>query len=682
MAAKKSISIRRSLLFNLLIVVVVLSGAIFITTSWGIRESVQMLSRSLINQSTGQTESELDAFVHPVVQQLRVAAQWGREGLLDVTDRRALNRLFVPLVENIPQISSVLLADAKGREYLLLHTEEGWMNRETRTARWGGRSRLTRWSAKHPEPQVSWEALNYDPHQRPWYQGAIGSRKPHSTAAGATRSTPVFWTKPYVFFTTKDLGITASLAFETADGLQQVIAFDLLLVDITRFTMGLKVSEHGQVVVLSDDQFRVIGLPRHPLFSDPTMLKASLLKTPEQLGVPVLMDTMKAYRREDIVGGEAYRVESGGSIWWVGVRTYPLAQDRRLYITVVVPESDLLGKLKQMRAWIVAIALAVLLLAVVNVIVLAGRYSRPIETLVAESRRMSKGDLEPGAPIESRVMEFQRLAQAHDHMREGLRSLLKMERDMQLASRIQRDTFPEVLPQVKGYQIAAWAQPAEQTGGDTYDVIGLRGFAGDGGMHLALKDADSAVFLLADATGHGIGPALSVTQVRAMLRMAVRMGWDLAAIVKHMNAQLCWDLTEGRFISAWFGHLDATTHRLTSFSAGQAPFFHFQTASRTCRTFAADMPPLGVMEEARIEIGEPIALAPGDLFVVTSDGLIEPANADGELFGKQRLIEVLKAHHRAAPEAILAQLLDAIERFTGNAPPDDDRTAIIIKRQR
>ena len=108
MAVKKTISIRRSLLFNLLIVVVVLSGAIFFTTTWGIRQAVELLSHSLINQTTGRTESELDGFFIPMIQQLRTAAQWGRQGQLDVTDPASLNRMFVPLIENFSQISSVL----------------------------------------------------------------------------------------------------------------------------------------------------------------------------------------------------------------------------------------------------------------------------------------------------------------------------------------------------------------------------------------------------------------------------------------------------------------------------------------------------------------------------------------------------------------------------------------------
>ena len=76
---------------------------------------------------------------------------------------------------------------------------------------------------------------------------------------------------------------------------------------------------------------------------------------------------------------------------------------------------------------------------------------------------------------------------------------------------LSRHHLPHVLPQLEGYQIAAWNMQAEQAGGDTYDVIGLSQPTGDDYAQLALKKADIAVFLLADATGHGIGPALLAT---------------------------------------------------------------------------------------------------------------------------------------------------------------------------
>jgi len=681
MAKSKSVTIRRSLLTRLLLIIVALSSAIFVTTTWGIRHTLETLSRSLIEQTTDQTESELNRFFNPVTRQLQMAAQWGRQGLLDINDPPALNKLFMPLIETNSQISSVLLADVRGREYLLLRTGDRWLNRETRTAEWGGQSRLSRWDPDMERPKITWENLNYDPHKRPWYQGAVRNQNPRATSPDSDRVDPIHWTKPYIFFTTKDPGITASLAFKGPDGITRVIAFDLLLRDITRFTMGLKMSEHGQAFVLSDDDFRVIGLPRDRRFANEDQIKALLLKTPEELGVPVMMDTMQAYRRGADMSSQAYRVQSAGKTWWVGVRSYPLVPQRLLYIAVMVPESDLQGGLQRMRLWILIITAAALLLAVLDVIYLANRYSTPIKALVAQSKRISRGNLEARAPITSRVEEFQRLAQALDRMREGLRSLLKMERDMQLARQIQQDTFPHVLPQLEGYQIAAWNMQAEQAGGDTYDVIGMSQPTGDDYAQLALKKADIAVFLLADATGHGIGPALLATQVRAMIRLAARMGGDPASIIRHMNAQLCSDLKEGRFITAWFGWLNAAGHRLYSFSAGQGPLLYLNALEQTWRIYGADMPPLGAFEDVTITLSEPIAMAPGDIFVALSDGLIEAVDPAGELFGKERIMEVLKAYRTATAEDILAALRREIDAFTGSAPPDDDRTVIIIKRQ-
>ena len=681
MLKRTSVTIRRSLLTNLLLIIILLSSAILVTTTLGIRHSLKTLSRLLIQQTTDRAESELNRLFAPINRQLRMAALWGRQGMLDILDPLKLNQLLMPLMESNPQISSALLADETGREYLLLHTELLWQTRETRIAEWGTKSRLTRWPPGSQSPEVTWENLNYNPHTRPWYQGAIRSQTASKASPQNDQINPIYWTKPYNFFTTKDPGMTASLAYKSPDGITQVIAFDLLLRDITRFTMELKTTENGQAAILSGDDFRVIGLPRIMRSADEAERKAQLLKTPAELGVPIIMDTLQAYRRKAAGKEEAYRVESKGKTWWVGVRTYPLGYQQELYITVVIPESDLLGGLQRMRLWILIIIGAALLLALVNVIYLAGRYSKPIEALVAQSKRISRGDLEARTPIISRIEEYRRLAQALDRMRDGLRALLKMERDMQLARRIQQDTFPQELPQLDGYDIAAWNMQAEQAGGDTYDVIGLGHPRANGSVQLSLKKPEVVVFLLADATGHGIGPALSVTQVRAMIRLAARMGGEPASIIRHLNAQLCSDLKDGRFVTAWMGWLDAAGHRLHSFSAGQGPLLYLNAREQTWQVSGANIPPLGAIEEITVKLPEPIEMAPGDIFAALSDGLFEAADSFGNLFGKERVMKIFKSCQTSAAEDILAALRRKIDVFTDGAPPDDDRTAIIIKRQ-
>jgi phosphoserine phosphatase len=258
-------------------------------------------------------------------------------------------------------------------------------------------------------------------------------------------------------------------------------------------------------------------------------------------------------------------------------------------------------------------------------------------------------------------------------------SLLRIERDLQVARRIQRSTFPRVLPALHGFEIDAWSEPAEETGGDTYDVIGFRGNGREGPVQFSTDDADRAILLLADATGHGIGPALSVTQVRAMLRMAVRMQTELSKIALHLNEQLCADLPGGRFVTAWLGELNAADNSLVSFSAGQAPILHYQAATDRHHILPADTMPLGIADSLDMALGEPIALSPGDIVAVISDGMLEAMDPSGEQFGPDRTVEVISAHRGQRPIRIRAALRRAVAAFTGGAPAADDRTAIIIK---
>jgi phosphoserine phosphatase len=256
----------------------------------------------------------------------------------------------------------------------------------------------------------------------------------------------------------------------------------------------------------------------------------------------------------------------------------------------------------------------------------------------------------------------------------------RLEHDLALARKIQQSSFPSVLPILEGFEIEAWSEPAEETGGDTYDVIG---FASECAEALLVDDAvraDRAILLMADATGHGVGPALSVTQVRSMLRMAVRMDADLEQIALHMNEQLCHDLPEGRFITAWLGELDASRQALTSFSAGQAPIVRYVAIEDRFRNLLADTIPLGIMPQAKIVIENEFSMNPGDVFAVISDGIFEAEDPRGEPFGTERVEEVIRAMKEESAARIVQALRKAVEDFTGGRPARDDRTVILIRR--
>ncbi|MEC9374543.1 MAG: GAF domain-containing SpoIIE family protein phosphatase, partial [Planctomycetota bacterium] len=260
---------------------------------------------------------------------------------------------------------------------------------------------------------------------------------------------------------------------------------------------------------------------------------------------------------------------------------------------------------------------------------------------------------------------------------------LKLERDLDIAREIQQRTFPRRAIEAPGYDIAGWNEPAESTGGDAYDIIPIR-FTDRGAARPLEPDskdpAEGAVLLLADATGHGVGPALSVTQLRAMLRIALRAGASLAEAARYLNNQLCEDLPGNRFITAWIGLLDARAHTLTTFSAGQAPLFHFIAGENRTNNINADMMPMGIMPLDELSLSDPISLEPGDIYAVVSDGILESFNENEKEFGDARTIEIIEGHRSESSESIIEHTRAAVEAFTHGAPAADDRTMIIIRR--
>ena len=256
----------------------------------------------------------------------------------------------------------------------------------------------------------------------------------------------------------------------------------------------------------------------------------------------------------------------------------------------------------------------------------------------------------------------------------------KIEGDLALAKTIQSAALPKEIPAVAGYTIAAQTIPAEETGGDTFDLINLADLPAvyaDEGHVRAMKNG--LVFMLADATGHGIGPAISVTQARSMLRMGARLGGELNRVVAHLNAQLCEDLPSGRFITAFIGVLDSIAHTITYSSPGQAPLLIVR-ADGTYEEFSANGMPMGIDAEMLPEPVQPFALSPGDVFLLASDGYIEAMDPQNAQFGTEPTVNAIREKLSGTAEEMLANLNRRVAEFVRGRPFGDDQTAIIIKR--
>jgi len=271
------------------------------------------------------------------------------------------------------------------------------------------------------------------------------------------------------------------------------------------------------------------------------------------------------------------------------------------------------------------------------------------------------------------------------HLMEERLVRVKLEQELDIARDIQQRLLPTSLPDCPGYDLAVFNEPADQTGGDLYDVVALSeqfpDFKPIADQENTEDRNDSLLLVLGDATGHGIGPALTVTLFRALLRMGLRSASDLNGLVDQSNQQLHEDLAVNRFITAFMGILYPNRHEIIYQAPGQAPLLHYHYAEDRCEFHDASALPLGIIEEIPLE-DEPLTIdmQPGDFFVLLTDGFYERQSPDGDEYGLERLGEQVSQGRDESASDLLQRLRHAVETFAHKAPPSDDLTAVILRR--
>ena len=239
--------------------------------------------------------------------------------------------------------------------------------------------------------------------------------------------------------------------------------------------------------------------------------------------------------------------------------------------------------------------------------------------------------------------------------------------DLAVAREIQSSLLPKRDPAIEGYDVAGWNRPADETGGDCFDYLSLPG----GRIGL----------LVADATGHGIGPALIVSECRALIRALSAMTNDLSMIVSRVNELLMQDLTGGRFVTAFFGVLDPREHVIEYVSAGHGPLMCLRAGMDVGEEMPASTLPLAVVPDFDAKRGAPLRMAPGDVLVLATDGFFEWANDNDEQFGTGRIFETVRANRAESARHIIERLHEAVVRFSGGTAQADDLTVIVVRRK-
>jgi len=236
--------------------------------------------------------------------------------------------------------------------------------------------------------------------------------------------------------------------------------------------------------------------------------------------------------------------------------------------------------------------------------------------------------------------------------------------ELNVATQIQADLLPRIFPIFSGrpeFEIFASMDPAKEVGGDFYDFF--------------MVDDDHLALVIADVSGKGVPAALFMVIAKTLLKNRTQMGIGPSEIFENVNAQLCEGNDAELFVTAWMCILEISTGRCLVANAGHEHPVLRRKGGKFELVQYKHSPALAVMDGMMFRQHE-AKLEPGDTLFVYTDGVTEAQNADLELFGTDRLLEVLNREPDADVETLITNTTKSINDFVADAPQFDDITML------
>jgi serine phosphatase RsbU (regulator of sigma subunit) len=242
---------------------------------------------------------------------------------------------------------------------------------------------------------------------------------------------------------------------------------------------------------------------------------------------------------------------------------------------------------------------------------------------------------------------------------------LRMEEDLSVARDLQASMLPADCPKINGYEIAASSTPAREVGGDFFDFIEF--------------GKNSTGLVIADVTGKSVSGALIMSSSRSVFRMISEEELSVGEIMIRANRRLKKDIKSGMFVALLYAILNAEDRTLKLCSAGQTQPIHLssETGKTSLVETLGDTFPLGILDDADYQETR-LNLSPGDKVVFYTDGIVEAMNKKEEIYGFQRLMDVVQEAGSMNADQLLQEIIEKVNTFTGGAAQHDDLTVIVL----
>jgi sigma-B regulation protein RsbU (phosphoserine phosphatase) len=333
---------------------------------------------------------------------------------------------------------------------------------------------------------------------------------------------------------------------------------------------------------------------------------------------------------------------------------------------------------------LLAVAIAFLIVELISLIIgvsLTRTITRAVHGLYEGTQRVMHGDFKHRIAVKGRD-QLADLGSSFNTMTENLERLLdvakekeRLQAEIEVARAVQEQLYPRFMPSIKTLRIAAVCEPARMVSGDFYDYQSL------GVQHYSLA--------LGDVSGKGISAALLMASIQSAMRMELRSSMadsnfalngirlSSARIMSEMNKQMHATSAPEKFATCYFGLYDDSTGTLRYTNAGHLPPILVRKGAATRLEVNGTVMgafPFSQYDETVIQ------LESGDLLVCFTDGITEPENEYDEMFGEDRLVELVTKNAEREEEKIIGIILDSVRQWTGSPELQDDMTLLLARK--
>lgn len=246
----------------------------------------------------------------------------------------------------------------------------------------------------------------------------------------------------------------------------------------------------------------------------------------------------------------------------------------------------------------------------------------------------------------------------------------RIRQELKIARKVQQSFLPMVTPKVEGFEVAAICKPAYETGGDYYDFISLNN--------------DNVAITIGDVSGKGIQAAFYMTFTKGVLHALCKHFHSTIDILAKTNSMFRNNADRGTFISLIFGVLDLVESKFIFSRAGHNPVLYFNCTEGELQEFQPQGLAIGMAKEEIFEKNisqEEVKLNRDDILILFTDGVVESVSKNNQLYGDQRLHELVRDNYHLSAKELLKEVERDLERFAENATQHDDLTMIVIKKK-